>query len=223
MVSILLLKLGLWDGLMAPSWGITMDQTGLSSSKRTFIYSSSIFFIYFMIWINFHHKSGRVGRQPTELLFFSFMAGWEKEVGQWFQRALVGYLLIPFHWNAVPTIFTFYTFSSLVAKVREMYPEADGNYTGFKRKGAEENTYVLKVQLYLKLSHLYEIYTRVDSLSRSNDRIDGFPQQLWWQNWWMPSAGPMPLGSYLVNFGPFDLIFDPFWGVSVNIACWDFS
>ena len=135
MVSILLLKLGLWDGLMAPSWGITMDQTGLSSSKRTFIYSSSIFFIYFMIWINFHHKSGRVGRQPTELLFFSFMAGWEKEVGQWFQRALVGYLLIPFHWNAVPTIFTFYTFSSLVAKIREMYPEADGNYMGFKRKG----------------------------------------------------------------------------------------
>ena len=25
----------------------------------------------------------------------------------------------------------------------------------------------------------------------------------------MPSAGRMPLGSYLVNFGPFDLIFDP--------------
>ena len=37
--------------------------------------------------------------------------------------------------------------------------------------------YVLKVQLYLmKLSHLYEIYTRVDSLSRSYNRIDGFPQ-----------------------------------------------
>ena len=104
------------------------------------------------------------------------MAGWEKEGGQWFQSALVGYLLIPFHWNAGPTIFTYYTFSSLVAKVQEMYPEADGNYTGFKRKGAEENTYVLKVQLYLKLSHLYEIYIRVDSLSRSYNRIDGFPQ-----------------------------------------------
>ena len=31
-----------------------------------------------------------------------------------------------------------YTFSSLVAKIREMFPEADGNYIGFKRKGAEE-------------------------------------------------------------------------------------
>ena len=62
------------------------------------------------------------------------------------------------------------------AKIQELYPEADGNYMGFKRKGAEENTYVLKVQLYLKLSHLYEIYTRVDSLSRSYNRIDGFPQ-----------------------------------------------
>ena len=35
--------------------------------------------------------------KTVELLFFSFMAGWEKEGGQWFQRALVGYLLIPFH------------------------------------------------------------------------------------------------------------------------------
>ena len=112
MVSILLFKLGLWDGLMAPSLGMTMEQTGLSSLERTFICSSSIFFICFMIWINFHHKTGRVGRRPTEPLFFSFMAGWEKEGGQWFQRALVGYLLIPFHWNAFPTIFTFYTCSS---------------------------------------------------------------------------------------------------------------
>ena len=35
--------------------------------------------------------------KTVELLFFSFMAGWEKEGGQWFQSALVGYLLIPFH------------------------------------------------------------------------------------------------------------------------------
>ena len=164
-------KLGLWDRLMAPSLGMTMDQTGLSSSEGTFICSSesSIFFICFMIWINFHHKSGRVGRRPTELLFSSFMAGWEKEGGQWFRRALVGYLLIPFHWKAIPTIFTFHTFSSLVAKIREMYPEADGNYMGFKRKGVEEN-------MSWKCSYLYEIYTRMDSLSRSDDRIDGFPQ-----------------------------------------------
>ena len=62
-------------------------------SERTFICSLSIFFICFMIWINFHHKTGRVGRRPTEPLLFSFMAGWEKERGQWFQHALVG---IPF-------------------------------------------------------------------------------------------------------------------------------
>ena len=188
MVSILLLKLGLWDGLMAPSWGITMDQTGLSSSKRTFIYSSSIFFIYFMIWINFHHKSGRVGRQPTELLFFSFMAGWEKEVGQWFQRALVGYLLIPFHWNAVPTIFTFYTFSSLVAKIREMYPEADGNYMGFKRKGVEEkmswkccynwNLAICMKYILVWIPSVGRMTELMDSLSSSDDRIGGFPQQV---------------------------------------------
>ena len=44
----------------------------------------------------------------------------------------------PIPLKAVHTIFTFYTFSSLVAKIREMFPEADGNYMGFKRKGAEE-------------------------------------------------------------------------------------
>ena len=82
--------------------------------------------------------------------------------------------LIPFHWKAVPTIFTFYTFSSLVAKIREMFPEADGNYMGFKRKGAEEKmswkcSYTWNSAICMK-------YTRVDSLSRSDDRIDGFPQ-----------------------------------------------
>ena len=79
--------------LMAPSLGMTMEQTNMSPSERTCICSISIFFICFMIWINFHHKTGRVGRRPTEPLFFSFMAGWEKERGQWFQHALVG---IPF-------------------------------------------------------------------------------------------------------------------------------
>ena len=43
------------------------------------------------------HKPGRAGRQPTELQSFSFMAGWEKEGGQWFQHASVDYLMIPFH------------------------------------------------------------------------------------------------------------------------------
>ena len=96
-------QIGLWDGLMAPSWGMTIDQTGMSSSEGKFICASKslIFFICFVIWINFHHKPGRVGRQPTELQFFSFIAGWEREEGQWFQHASVGYLMIPFHWKAI--------------------------------------------------------------------------------------------------------------------------
>ena len=63
----------------------------------------------------------------------------------------------------------------------------------------------------------------VDSPSRSDTEI---------VNKWIPSVGRMTelvdalrstgrmsVGSYLVNFGPFDLIFDPLWGFSVNIAC----
>ena len=57
-----------------------------------------------------------------------------------------------------------------------------------------------------------------NSLSRSDDGIDGFPQQLWGQNRWIPSAALRTPGSYLVNFGPFDLIFDPPWGFSVKNA-----
>ena len=34
--------------------------------------------------------------------------------------------------------FSHFTHSSLVAKIREMFSEADGNYMGFKRKGAKE-------------------------------------------------------------------------------------
>ena len=156
-----------------------------------------------MIWINFHHKSGRAGRRPTELPFFSFMAGWEKERGQWFQRALVGYLLIPFHWKAIPTIFTFHTFSSPVAKIREMYHEADGNYMGFKRNGVEEKMYwkcsynwnsaiCLKYML-VWIPSVGRMTELMDSLSSSDDRISGFLQQVgcWNCHKWIPSAGRM--------------------------------
>ena len=47
----------------------------------------------------------------------------------------------------------------------------------------------------------------MDSLSSSDDRIGGCPQQV-----------GCHLVLYLVNFGPFDLIFDPLWGFSVKIA-----
>ena len=52
---------------------------------------------------------------------------------------------------------------------------------------------------------------------------NGFPQQLRWQNWWIPTVGRMQRGSYLVNFWHFDPFFGPLWGFSVKIACWDFS
>ena len=158
MVSILLFKLGLWDGLMVPSLGMTMEQTGLSSSERTFICSSSIFFICFMIWINFHHKTGRVGRWPTEPLFFSFMA------------------------------FSYFTPALPVAKIREMYPEADGNYMGFKRKGAEEkmswkfsytwNSAICMKYILVWIPSVGRMTELMDSLSSSDDRIGGFPQQV---------------------------------------------
>ena len=154
--------------------------------------------------------------------------------------------------------FSHFTPALLVAKIREMYPEADGNYMGFKRKGAEEkmswkSSYTWNSAICMKyilvwipsegrmtelMDSLSSSDDRIggfpqqvgcwncqqeDSLSRSEDRIDGFPQQLWGQNRWIPSAGRMPLGSYLVNFWPFDLIFDPLWGFSVKIAFWNFS
>ena len=174
MVSILLFKLGLWDGLMAPSLGMTMEQTGLSPSERTFICSISIFFICSMIWINFHHKTGRVGRRPTEPLFFSFMAGWEKERGQWFQHALVGIPFDPiplkclsYHFHILHLLFQWPKFERCT--LRQMA-------TTWASRGRELKRRCPESLLYLKLSHLYEIYTLVDSLSRSDDRIDGFPQ-----------------------------------------------
>ena len=140
-----------------------------------------------MIWINFHHKTGRVGRRPTEPLFFSFMAGWVKEGGQWFQRALVGYLLIPFHWNAFPTI-SHFTPNLQVTKTRELHTEADGNYMGFKRKGAEEkmswkfsytwNSAICMKYILVWIPSVGRMTELMDSLSSSDDRIGGFPQQV---------------------------------------------
>ena len=223
MVSTLLFKLELWDGLMAPSLGMTMEQTGLSSSERTFICSSSIFFICFMIWINFHHKTGRVGRRPTEPLFFSFMAGWVKEGGQWFQRALVGSQLYSFNCTAMLPIHNLWISSSnhfaflllLVAKIREMYPEADGNYMGFKRTWNENGILCLLIfsplEIWPNKNHKSIWHCRregvlniqwiptvarrtelVDSHSSSEDRIDGFPQQVDGQNQWVPTVGWWP-------------------------------
>ena len=185
-------QIGLWDGLTAPSWGMTMDQTGMSSSEGKFICASKslIFFICFVIWINFHHKPGRVGRQPTELQFFSFIAGWEREEGQWFQHASVGYLMIPFHWKA---IYILHTLFSLVAKIQELYPEADGNYMGFKRKGLDEKMswdcsyYYRNTSVWLNYIHAWiptvaPMIELLDSHSRSDAEI---------AKKWIPTAGRM--------------------------------
>ena len=179
-------KIGLWDGLMAPSLGMTTDQTGMSSSEGKFICASQslICFICFVIWINFHHKPGRAGRQPTELQSFSFMAGWEKEGGQWFQHASVDYLMIPFHWKAIHILHTLF---SLVAKIRELYPEADGNYMGFKRKGLDEkkpwdcsyyywNTSIWLNYIHARIPTVAPMKELMDSHSSSDEGIGGFPQ-----------------------------------------------
>ena len=157
MVSILLFKLGLWDRFMAPSLGMTMDQTALSTLERIFICSSLIFFICFMVWINFHHKTGRVGRRPTEPLFFSFMSGWEKERGQWFQHALVGIPFDPIPLKCLSYHFSFYTKSSSDQNSRVAH-WGRWQLHGFQEEGGWRED-VLKVQLYLKLCHLYEIYS----------------------------------------------------------------
>ena len=94
---------------MALYWGMRMYQTGLSSSQDKFSCSRkrSFVLISFMIWfwIGPPHEptdcTGRVGRQPTELPFFSLMAGREREGGQWFQHALVGSRLYQSHWTAM--------------------------------------------------------------------------------------------------------------------------
>ena len=187
MVSILLFKLGLWDGLMAPSLGMTMEQTGLSSSERTFICSISIFFICFMIWINFHHKTGRVGRRPTEPLFFSFMAGWEKERGQWFQHALVGIPFDPIPLKCLSYHFSFYTKSSSDQNSRVAH-WGRWQLHGFQEEGSWRED-VLKVcftwnsaicmkYILVWIPSVGQMTELMDSLSSSDDRIGGFPQQV---------------------------------------------
>ena len=81
-----------------------------------------------------------------------------------------------------------YLFSEKVVKIRELYPEADGNYMGFKRKGAEEKmswkfSYTWNSANCMKYIHVWipsvgRMTELMDSLSSSDDRIGGFPQQV---------------------------------------------
>ena len=84
--------------------------------------------------------------------------------------------------------FSHFTPALLVAKSREMYPEADGNYTGFKRKGAEEkmswkfsytwNSAICMKYILVWIPSVGRMTELMDSLSSSDDRIGGFPQQV---------------------------------------------
>ena len=45
---------------------------------------------------------------------------------------------LPIDLIPLKTIHILHCFFSLVAKIRELYPEADGNYMGFKKKEVKE-------------------------------------------------------------------------------------
>ena len=136
-------------GLWLSPWGWWWIEQVFLFQRITLIVQVKNHFVFICIWIDFLHQptdcncTERVGRQPTELPFFSFMAEWEKERGQWFQRALVGYLLIPFHWNAFPTIFTFYTCSSSGQNSRDV-PWGRWQLHGLQEEGSWRED-VLKV------------------------------------------------------------------------------
>ena len=96
-------SIGLW---LSP-WGWWWIEQVFLFQRITLIVQVKNHFVFICIWIEFPHQptdcncTERVGRQPTELPFFSFMAEWEKERGQWFQRALVGSQFYPSHWIAM--------------------------------------------------------------------------------------------------------------------------
>ena len=105
LLSVLILNVGStlhvlwWFRTVRQAYGSLLgDDDG---SNRSFFFRD--LFVFIRIWIDFLHQptdcncTDRVGRQHTELPFFSFMAGWEKEGGQWFLRALVGSQLYSFH------------------------------------------------------------------------------------------------------------------------------
>ena len=90
-------------GLWLSPWGWWRIEQVFLLQRKNLIVQVKDLFVFICIWIDFLHQptdcncTDRVGRQHTELPFFSFMAGWEKEGGQWFLRALVGSQLYSFH------------------------------------------------------------------------------------------------------------------------------
>ena len=164
---------------------MTMDQTGMSSSEGKFICAnkSLIFLICFVIWINFHHKPGRVGTAELQNCnpFPSWLDGKRKEGSG---SSVHRYLMIPFHWKAIHIL---HTLSSLVAKIRELYPEADGNYMGFKRKRLDVkmswdcsyhnwNTSIWLNYIHAWIPTVAPMKELMDSHSSSDEGIGGFPQ-----------------------------------------------
>ena len=147
---------GLFDRLMALSLGMMTDRTGLSSSEEKFNCSSERSFCFHLHlnrfssstnWLQLH-RSCRKAAYRTAILFLHGRMGKGRRA---VVPACIGrfpIILIPLHIHAsishsrcwqillnkkfkpfhIPSFF-------LVAKIRELYPEADGNYMGFKRTG----------------------------------------------------------------------------------------
>ena len=43
----------------------------------------------------------------------------------------------------------------------------------------------------LYIFYIAQLFVHMDSHSSSDEGIDGFPQQLRWRNWWIPTVGRM--------------------------------
>ena len=206
---------GLFDRLMALSLGMMMDRTGFSFSEDNFNCSSEKSFCFHLHlnrissfptnWLQMHRASRKAAYRTAILFLHGRMGKGKRAV----VPACIGrfpIILVQLHshasisqylWISSSNHFTFLLL--LVAKIREMYPEADGNYMGFKRTWNENGILCLLIfsplEIWPNKNHKCIWHCRregvlniqwiptvarrtelVDSHSRSLDRIDGFPQ-----------------------------------------------
>ena len=139
---------GLFDRLMALSLGMMMDWTGFSLSEDKCNCSSDKLFCFHLHlnrfssstnWLQLHRASRKAAYRTAILYLHGRMGKGKRAV----VPACIGrfpIILIQLHshasisrymWISSSNHFTFCLL--LVAKIREMYPEADDNYMGFKR------------------------------------------------------------------------------------------
>ena len=142
---------GLFDRLMALSLGMMTDRTGLSSSEEKFNCSSERSFCFHLHlnrfssstnWLQLH-RSCRKAAYRTAILFLHGRMGKGNRAVVPACSGRLPIILIQLHSHASISQYLWisssnqFTFLLLVAKIREMYPEADGNYMGFKRASNE--------------------------------------------------------------------------------------